>query len=99
MNNIMIRLQMRKVGYNSMKAKGVALADDMYNFLVMLQELYDSGYLECTNFSTDNLVGNLWDKSLKEANPLKVVKDNKEAILSQFVKEILPMVDTNEFKK
>lgn len=70
--NDLVRLQMRKVGYDKQGKKGVAAADEAFYILNWFQDMYNLKLLD-GKFYTDNIVKETWDISRKLDEPLNEI--------------------------
>lgn len=62
---------MRKCGYNKSKDKdSIAYADKLFHFLEWLQDKYNKGLL-VGNFHSNNIIKEIWNKFIREADPLQ----------------------------
>lgn len=88
MDNQLVKLQMRKIGYNQGTkgiigaAAGMEFADKQFGFLEWLQDLYDSNCLS-GNFYTENIVREIWDIVRKQPDPLQKLEDGNSNLYEQ----------------
>lgn len=79
-----IKIQMRKIGFDQYGKKGIELADKEYGVLRWLQDLYDRNCLE-GNFYTQDIVKEVWDCVLQGSNPLNKIDEAYDDMIRQAI--------------
>ena len=74
MDNELVLLQMRKIGYDNAKGVGIAQADLHYQLLEWLQDAYNHDGLT-GKFYSDNIIREVWNRFSKQPNPLQEMSD------------------------
>lgn len=79
-----IKIQMRKIGYDQYGKRGVELADKEYEVLKWLQKLYDWNCLD-GSFYTKDIAKEAWDCVLHGRDPLNRIDEAYDDIIRQAI--------------
>jgi hypothetical protein len=82
MSNELVLWQMRKVGADVNGSEGIKFADKQYQFLELLQDLYDCNCLK-GDLYTDNIVKEIWDNIRRYPEPLQKIADGFQELSDQ----------------